>query len=464
MGRASKDARLSLPRPMTVNPADSEIFGSLYGTEEMRGVFSDRALLQRMLEVEAALARVEARLGIVPAAAAEAITKAASLDRVDLKDIAAGARLAGYPAAALAKALGKAAGGDAAKYVHWGATTQDIVDTALVVQIRDGLAIVERDLRALIAALAAQATAHRGAVMAGRSFLQQALPVTFGYKCAVWLAPFLDHLDRLSELRPRILRVQFGGAVGTLASLGSHGRAVTVALAEELGLAAPMAPWHVARDGIAETGAFLGLVSGSLAKLATDVILLAQTEVREVAEPAEAGRGGSSTMPQKRNPVASAYIVAAARGVHALVPLLFAAMAQDHERATGPWQSEQLALPQIFLLTAGALAHAGPLAAGLEVDAARMRENLDLTEGLILSEAIMMALAEKIGRDAAHHQVTQAVATAAKAGRPFVEVLKTTPDIRRHLDDAALARILDPAHYIGEAGAVIDRVLARARL
>jgi 3-carboxy-cis,cis-muconate cycloisomerase len=326
------------------------------------------------------------------------------------------------------------------------------------------LAIVERDLRALGGTLAAQATAHRGAVMAGRSFLQQALPVTFGYKCAVWLSPFLDHVDRLVELRPRVLKVQFGGAVGTLASLGSHGRVVTVALAEELGLAAPTAPWHVARDGIAETGSFLGLVSGSLAKLATDVILLAQTEVGEVAEPHEAGRGGSSTMPQKRNPLASAYIVSAARGVHALLPLLFTAMAQDHERATGPWQSEQLALPQIFLLTAGALAHAVPLAAGLEVDAARMRENLDLTEGLILSEAVMMALAQSIGRDAAHHQVTQAATTAAKSGRPFAEVLKATPDIRKHLDDAALARILDPAHYIGEAGAVIDRVLARARL
>jgi len=448
---------------MTVNPADSEIFGGLYGTEEMRGVFADTALLQRMLDVEAALARVEARLGIIPATAAEAIAKAARLDQIDFEAVAAGARLSGYPAAALAKSLGKAAGGEAAKYVHWGATTQDIVDTALVLQIRDGLALIERDLRALVAALAQQAAKHRDAVMAGRSFLQQALPITFGYKCAVWLSPFLDHLDRLRELRPRILKAQLGGAVGTLASLGEKGRAVTVALAEELGLATPDAPWHVARDGIAETGSFLGLVSGSLAKLATDVILLAQTELGEVAEPAEAGRGGSSTMPQKRNPIASTYIVAAARGVHALLPLLFTAMAQDQERASGAWQSEQLALPQMFLLTAGALAQAVPLAAGLEVDAAKMRANLDLTEGLILSEAVMMALAEKIGRDAAHHQVTEAAAKAAKSRRPFAEVLKAVPEIRKHLDDAALARALDPAHYLGEAGAVIDRVLARAR-
>ncbi|HTZ80358.1 MAG TPA: 3-carboxy-cis,cis-muconate cycloisomerase [Stellaceae bacterium] len=448
---------------MTVNPADSAIFGGLYGTEEMRGVFADTALLQRMLDVEATLARAEAKLGVIPAAAAKAIAGAARLDRIDFEAVAAGARLAGYPAAALAKSLGKAVGADAAKFVHWGATTQDIVDTAQVLQIRDGLALIERDLRALVAALAKQADKHRNAVMAGRSFLQQALPVTFGYKCAVWLAPFIDHIDRLKELRPRVLKVQFGGAVGTLASLGDKGRAVTLGLAEELGLAAPDAPWHVARDAIAETGSFLGLVAGSLAKLATDVILLAETEVGEVAEPAEAGRGGSSTMPQKRNPIASTYIVAAARGVHALLPMLFTAMAQDQERASGAWQSEQLALPQMFLLAAGALAQAVPLAAGLEVDAKRMLANLDLTEGLILSEAVMMALAEKIGRDAAHHQVTEVAAKAAKTRRRFAEVLKGVPEIRRHLDDAALARALDPAHYLGEAGAVIDRVLARAR-
>jgi 3-carboxy-cis,cis-muconate cycloisomerase len=299
--------------------------------------------------------------------------------------------------------------------------------------------------------------------MAGRTHLQHALPITFGYKCAVWLAPLLDHLARLGELRRRLLVVEFGGAVGTLASLGDQGRAVTEGLAAELGLAAPLAPWHVSRERVVETAAFLGLVAGTLAKLATDVILLMQSEIGEVLEPHQSGRGGSSTMPQKRNPIACEYIIAASRGVHALLPLLFAAMAQDQERATGPWQSEMLALPQIFVLTAGALAHGVAIAEGMTVEPARMRRNLDATAGQIMAEAFMMALAPRIGRDAAHHRVQQASNAALAAGRPLVELLRADAEIARHLDDAALARLADPAHYLGEATAVVDRVLAAAR-
>jgi 3-carboxy-cis,cis-muconate cycloisomerase len=448
---------------VSVNPADSPVFGTLFGTDEMRGIFGDRALVQKMLEVEAALARAEARLGIIPRAAAQAITAAASVDRVDLKALGESTRHVGYPVVGLTKALARAAGGDAGRYVHWGATTQDILDSALMLQMREGLAVIERDLKAIAAALAEKAAAHRATVMAGRTHLQHALPVTFGYKCAVWLAPLLDHLARLEELRPRVLVVEFGGAVGTLASLGDKGRAVTEALAGELGLAAPVAPWHVSRERLVETAAFLGLVSGSLAKLATDVILLMQSEVAEVLEPHETGRGGSSTMPQKRNPIASEYVIAAARGVHALLPLLFAAMAQDQERATGPWQSEQLALPQIFVLTAGALAHGVTLAQGLDVDAARMRANLAATQGLIMAEAFMMALAERVGRDAAHHMVEKASNAARGGPRPLVETLAGDPEVAKHLDGAALERLADPAHYLGEAPAVVDRVLAAAR-
>jgi len=447
---------------MTVNPADSEIFGVLYGTDEMRRVFSDRSFVQRMLEVEAALARTQADLGLIPAVAADAIGRAATVDRIDFQELAASARLVGYPVAGLAKALGRAAGGEAARYVHWGATTQDIADTALVLQIGEGLTLIERDVRALVAALARQAKVHRDAVMPGRTFLQQALPITFGYKCAVWLAPLVTHLERLSELRPRALKVQFGGAVGTLASLGTKGRAVAEGLARALDLAVPDAPWHVARDSVVEVAAFLGLVCGSLAKLAGDVILLMQTEVGEVSEPQEPGRGGSSTLPQKRNPIASAYIVAAARGVQGLIPQMFSAMAQDHERATGAWQSEQLALPQMFVLTAGALAHAVGVAEGLTVDAVRMRTNLDLTDGLIMAESAMMALAEKIGRDAAHRSVQAASAIALSEHRPLSEILQRDPAVRDAIDVATIARLSDPGTYVGEASDVIDRVLARA--
>lgn len=447
---------------MSVNPADSIVFGGLFGTDAMRALFSEQGFVQKMLEVEAALARVEARLGIIPASAADAITAAATVERVSLAEIGASTRSVGYPVVAVVKALGRAAGGDAARYVHWGATTQDIMDSALVLQMRDGLALIEARLGEIIAALAEQANRHRRTVMAGRTHLQHALPITFGYKCAVWLAPLADHCARLDEVRRRALTVQFGGAVGTLASLGDKGRAVTEGLAAELGLAAPDAPWHVNRERVVEVAALLGMLCGNLAKIATDVMLLMQSEVGEAFEPHQSGRGGSSTMPQKRNPIASEYILAAARGVHALVPMMFSAMAQDHERATGPWQSEWLAMPQIFVLSAGALEHAAALVQGLTVDAARMRRGLALHEGLIMAEAVMMALAEKIGRDAAHHAVQKACDRAIEQKRPLVDVLAEDGAVAPHLDRAALERLTDPASYLGEADGVIDRVLARA--
>jgi 3-carboxy-cis,cis-muconate cycloisomerase len=447
---------------MSVNPADSVVFGGLFGSDAMRAVFAERGFVQKMLEVEAALARVEARLGIIPQGSADAITAAARIDRVSLAEIGASTRLVGYPVVALVKALGRGAGGEASRHVHWGATTQDIMDSALVLQMRDGLDLVEAGLCRIVAALARQARLHRGAVMAGRTHLQHALPVTFGYKCAVWLAPLVDHLARLAELRPRVLTVQFGGAVGTLASLGARGRAVTEGLAAELGLAVPDAPWHVDRARVVDAASFLGLVCGSLAKLATDVMLLMQSEIGEAFEPHQSGRGGSSTMPQKRNPIACEYILAAARGVAALVPMMLNAMAQDQERATGPWQSEWLAEPQIFVLSGGALEHAASLAEGLTVDAGKMRRNLDLHEGLIMAEAVMMALAEKIGRDAAHHAVQLACDRAIAQKRPLVEVLAEDGEVSPHLDRAALARLTDPAAYLGESDAVVDRVVARA--
>jgi 3-carboxy-cis,cis-muconate cycloisomerase len=448
---------------MTVNPADSAITGDLFGTQSMRALFADRARLQFMLDVEAALARVQARLGIIPAAAAEAISAAASVDRLKLEAIGKSTRLVGYPVVALVKALGGAAGENASRHVHWGATTQDILDTALVLQIKRGLDEIESAIERIGLALAARAAAHRDDVMAGRTHLQHALPITFGYKCAIWLAPLIDHTARLAEVRRRALRVQFGGAVGTLASLGANGRAVTVGLAQELGLAAPEAPWHAQRDGLAEIACLLGLICGSLAKFATDIVLLMQTEVAEVFEPHATGRGGSSAMPQKRNPIASEYVLACARGVHALVPLMLSAMAQDHERATGPWQSEQLALPQIFVLTSGALAQAETIAAGMTVDARRMRANLDASGGLILAEAVMMALAERVGRAKAHDAVEQACAQAVATRRSLLDVLAADAAVTKYFDRDRLASLLDPARYVGEAPAIVDRIVARAR-
>ena len=447
---------------MPVNPADGPILGTLYGSDPMRAVFDEAAYFQRMLDVEAALARVQARLGLIPAAAATRITEVARYELLNPAVLAAQARNVGYPVLGLVAELSRVAG-EHGGWTHWGATTQDIMDSATVLQARDGLALIGAEIAALRDALLAQAARHRDAVMAGRTHLQQALPTTLGLKCATWAMPFIAHAERLAQLRPRVERISFGGAAGTLASLGPDGVAVMEGLAAELGLAAPAAPWHVCRDGLAEAVCFLGLIAGSLAKFATDIILLAQTEVGEVAEPYVAGRGASSTMPQKRNPIASEYIHAAARGVQALVPLMLGAMAQDHERGTGPWQAEALAIPQAFVLTHGALIHARTIAEGMVADPARMRANLDITGGMIVAEAVMMGLAPMLGRGEAHHVVKHACDVALTEQIPLATALARAPEVSSRLDAAAIARLTDPAGYLGSAGAFIDRVLAAAR-
>ena len=449
---------------MTVSAVDSAIFGGLFSTAAMRAVLADEARLQRMLDVEAALARAQARLGLIPAAAAAEITAQARLERFDLEAIRRGTELAGYPIVPLVKALSDACDGDAGRYVHWGATTQDIVDSALVLQLRDALALIQDDLDAILRRLTQLSQQFRDTPMAGRSHLQHALPITFGFKCAVWLSALQRHRRRLEALRSEVLVVQFGGAVGTLASLGQRGIDVLAALAEELELAVPTIAWHVARDGLTETVCFLGLLTGSLGKVATDIALLMQTEVGEVAEPHAEGRGGSSTMPQKRNPIASELILAAAKNVRQLVPVMLDAMLQDHERATGPWHAEWLALPQALALSAGALHHTRTLLEGLTVDPARMRRNLDATQGMITAEAVMMALAPAFGREEAHHLVAAACREALETGSHLLDVLRADPRATAHLSPAQLEALLDPEGYTGLAGAFVDRVVAQSRI
>ena len=446
---------------MPLNPADGAVLGALYGTDAMRAAMGERAFLAGMLEVEAALARAQARLGLIPAEAATAITAAARVEDLDLPALAAATRNTGYPVLGLVRQLSALAGPEAGRWTHWGATTQDIMDSALVLMLRDGLALLEADLDRTIAGLAARAAEYRGLVMAGRTHLQHALPVTFGYKCAVWLSPLLTMRERLAQLRPRVLRVQFGGAAGTLASLGDRGLEVTAELARELDLVEPDLPWHVTRDGFCEAVNWCGLLCGALSKLATDIMLLMQTEVAEVFEPHAPGRGGSSTMPQKRNPIACEYVLSQSRGVHALVPQMLAAMAQDHERGTGPWQTELLALPQAFALTHGALTQALTIAEGMTVDAARMQKNLDSTGGLIVAEAVMMGLAPVLGRGPAHDVVHHACDIALAEGIPLAEALARDPEVSQRLPPAEIARLTDPANYLGACLEFVDRVLAR---
>jgi len=299
--------------------------------------------------------------------------------------------------------------------------------------------------------------------MAGRSNLQQAVPITFGFKAATLLSGFDRHLQRLKELRPRVLVGEFGGAAGTLASLGKDGLKVQEGLMKELGLGQPAIAWHTMRDSIAETGCFLGLVTGTLGKIATDVKLMMQTEVEEVYEPFAEGRGSSSTMPQKRNPISCNYIVACTSMVRQNVAALLDAMVEDHERSTGPWEIEWISVPEIFCLAAGALNQARFLMEGLEVDPARMRANLDLTRGLIVSEAVMMGLGPYLGRQRAHDLVYDICRKSIVAKESFLDLLAADPDIAKHMNRDALAKLVDPSNYLGVAGEMIDRVLAGHR-
>ncbi|MEO7055872.1 MAG: adenylosuccinate lyase family protein, partial [Caldimonas sp.] len=344
---------------------------------------------------------------------------------------------------------------------HWGATTQDVTDTATVLQMRDALALVEADLQGIGDALAGLARKHRDTPMVGRTNLQQAVPVTFGFKMAGLLSAVARHRERLAQLRPRLLQGEFGGAAGTLASLPRLALETQEALCAELGLAQPVIAWHTQRDTIAEVGAFLGLVGGTLGKLAMDVKLLMQTEVGEVFEPFVHGRGSSSTMPQKRNPISCTYIHAQISVVRQHVAALLDAMVGDHERSTGPWEIEWIVLPEAFCLLAGALAQSRTLVEGLEVDADRMRANLDLTHGLVVSEAVMMGLAPSMGRERAHDLVYDLCRAAIKEDRPLLELLLGDVEITAHATPEQLATMCDPAAYLGQSGAMVDRVLAR---
>lgn len=446
---------------MTVTPLDSDVYGNLFGTPQMRAVFTDEARFQKMLDVEAALARAQAKLGVIPEDAAAAIAANAHTGILDTETMRARTEVVGLPVVPLVAALVAAAGKEHGRYVHWGATTQDIIDTGLVLQMRDAFWVLEADLDRAIAATADLADRHRATVMAGRTHLQHAVPVTFGFKAAVWLSSLIDAAESLDRLRRRVLVAQYSGAAGTLSAVADDGIAIAEALAEELGLAAPDISWHVRRAGIAETGAFLGILCGALGKIAKDVILLAQTEVGEAAEPHVSGRGGSSTMPQKRNPIMSEYVLASARNVHALVPVLLGSMIQDHERPTDSWQAEWVALPQMFVMTAGALHHATTILEGLVVDPARMRSNLDLTDGMIMAEAVQTALRPVLGHEQAHHVVEAACQRAIAEGVPLGDALLGMPQIVEAVGSDGIDRILDPANYVGCADAFIDRVLAR---
>src|SRR6202790_949466 len=388
---------------MPTSLIDSAVFRDIFSTEAMRRVFSDGNRVQKYLDFEAALARAQARLGIIPQNACDEILKHCDVSQYDIARIKTQTERIGYPVLPVVQQLVALCRDGLGEWCHWGATTQDITDSATVLQIREGLALVEADLNGICDALAGLARKYRDTPMAGRSNLQQAVPITFGYRMATVLAAFERHKQRLKELRTRVLVGEFGGAAGTLSSLAGRGLEAQAELMKELKLGQPAIAWHTVRDTIAEVGCFLGLITGTCGKIAFDIKLMMQTEVEELYEPFHEGRGSSSTMPQKRNPISSVYITALTSVVRHQVGALLDAMVEDHERATGPWEIEWIVLPEIFCLAAGALAQTEFVLTGLQVDAKKMRANLDLTKGLIVSEAVMMGLGPFLGRQYAHY-------------------------------------------------------------
>ena len=448
---------------MPASIIDSSIFRDIFTTEAMRRVWSDENRTAQYLAIERALAVVQGRLGIIPHEAADEIVRNCDIDKIDMDKLKAQTERIGYPILGVVSQLNALCRDRLGEYCHWGATTQDITDTATVLQMRDALEIVDADLTAISAALANLARKYRDTPMAGRSNLQQAIPITFGYKVATILAAVERHRQRLAELRPRVLVGEFGGACGTLASIEKGALETQAGLMAELRLGEPAIAWHTVRDTIAEVGCFLALVGGTLGKIAMDVKLMMQTEVGEVYEPFAHGRGSSSTMPQKRNPISSCYIHAAVSMVRQHAAALLDACIADHERSTGPWEIEWIALPEAFCLTAGALRQTRFVLEGLEVDVRRMRRNLDMTNGLVMSEAVMMGLGPYIGREYAHDLVYDLCRQALSEDRPLIDLLASHPEIAKHLDRPALERMCDPASYLGQAGVMVDRVLARTR-
>jgi 3-carboxy-cis,cis-muconate cycloisomerase len=429
----------------------------------MRAVCDDLAYLQHMLDFEAALARAEAATGVIPASAVAPIEKACRAEKFDLAVLAEAATRAGNLAIPLVKALTTAvakADADAARYVHWGATSQDVIDTATMMTLRAAIEALLADLDRTIAGFANLARKHRDTPMVARTWLQHALPMPFGLKLAEYAAALHRSRGRFLRLRGDGLALQFGGAAGTLAALGDKGLLVAERLSQQLKLPLPDAPWHGHRDRVAEAASVVAIAAGSCGKIARDVSLMMQTEVAEAFEPSGEGRGGSSTMPHKRNPVAAATALAAAIMAPNLAATIFAAQVGDHERSAGPWHAEWPTLPNLLLVTSGALAAIVDIAEGLEVDAARMRANLDTTGGLIMAEAVTMALAETIGKSEAHHLVEAASKKAVADKKRLRDVLAKDTKVTAHLSANKMTKLFEPVAYQGASQTLIDRLLA----
>lgn len=442
------------------------LLDALFGSSLVDAVFSDESRLRRMLDFEAALARAEARCRVIPTATAEVIAEQCKPELLDVAALAESTKLSANPAIPMVKqltALVARQNQEAARFVHWGATSQDVNDTGLVLQIREAWSILESDLSAFCATLAALAQRYRSTIIVGRTLMQHAQPTTFGAKVAAWLDAMHRHRMRFREIGKRACVLQFGGAVGTLAALREKGLDVSHALARELKLELPDMPWHTQRDRLVEVATTLALCAGTLGKIARDISLHMQPEIAELSEPVGEGRGGSSSMPHKHNPVSAARILAAALRVPALVSTMLAAMVQEDERGLGNWHSEWETLPQIFRLTAGALHEMKEVMPRLEVDVKKMRSNLDQTHGLVFAESVSMALAESMGKSAAHRVVEAACQRIRTTGRTLGDELQRDPSVKQVLSTEELNQLFIPEKYLGSAEAFVDRVVTSSQ-
>lgn len=437
----------------------SQLLSPLFSNEAMERIFSDDNLLTKMVHFEDALAQAQGKIGVIPETAAIQISQSLPSFQPDMAHLQASLEKAGVPVAELVRQLRVHVGGDAATYIHWGATTQDVMDTAVVLQMREAFTQLETIINQTVAQLAHLADQHRHTLMVGRTHSQQALPITFGYKVAGWVAPLLRHQERLRELKPRLFTLQFGGAVGNLSALGEQGTAVQQALANLLDLSIPLTTWHTQRDNLVECANWLSFVCGSLAKMAQDIILMAQSEVGELRETADPTRGGSSTMPQKSNPIVSEGIIAIARSNANLAATMQHAQIQEHERGTHGWQMEWLTLPQMFITTAAALKKAHFLSQNLQVNVDKMKENVVASNGLLLAEPISLALSAHIGREAAKRLVKEACQLAYQQGRHLIEVVQEQTAVS--LDWESLR---DEANYLGVTQSMIDQILQKLSL
>jgi adenylosuccinate lyase len=440
------------------------VFRDLFGTEAMRALFDDAALIQGWLDAESALARAEAAVGLVPQKAAEEIARKARAELLDAERIRDGIRRANHPLVSAIRAFAAICDDGAGEYVHWGASTQDIMDTGMVLQLRGAHALLQRRLDSLLNSLAALAGRERDTLMAGRTHGQQALPITLGLKLAVFVDELLRHRERFRQLAPRLLVGQLAGAAGTLASLGDDAERVQAEFCALLGLERSAVSWHTARDGLAELAATVSIAVATCERLAQEVILLQKTEVAELAEAHEQGNVGSSTMPQKRNPMTAESVVAAARLVRRNAVIALEGMTGQHERDMGPWQAEWAWVPDLCVNADAALVQTTALVGGLTVDRERMRANLQISGGLIMAEAVMMRVAERIGRQTAHDVLHELAMRAFEEQVPFRQLLAADPRVAEAFDAQAIEALLDPASYLGLAGASVDRVLEAARV